>query len=128
MKKASLALLMLLGDAFFVSANGSGAFSATAGTSNPLVQFITLIRNVTEQLLPILVTLAVLAFFWFLIKFIWKGSDNPDERQKGVSGMGWAILAIFVMVSIWGIVQFIGSTTGIQQGGTMHGFKRPGAQ
>jgi hypothetical protein len=42
--------------------------------------------------------------------------------------MGWSIFAIFVMVSIWGIIGFIGGVTGIEQGGSIHGFKLPGKE
>jgi hypothetical protein len=31
--------------------------------------------------------------------------------------MGYSILAIFVMVSIWGIIGFIGNTLGVGAGG-----------
>jgi hypothetical protein len=33
--------------------------------------------------------------------------------------MGFSILALFVMVSIWGIVGFLGSVFGINQGGNV---------
>ncbi len=93
---------------------GVGAVSETA-----INKFIILISNVTNSLIPIAVTLAVLAFFWFLINFIWKGGEDGDARKKAVSGMGWSIVALFVMVSIWGLVGFIGSVSGIGQGGTV---------
>jgi hypothetical protein len=35
-------------------------------------------------------------------------------------------MAIFVMVSVWGIIAFVGGILGIDQGGSIHGFKLPG--
>ncbi len=100
---------------------------ATTGVnSNGILQFIKLLQTAANYLGPLLVTLALLAFFWFIVMFIWKGADNPTERQKNIGGMGWSILALFVMVSIWGIIYAVGLTLGIPQGGTMHGFILPG--
>ncbi len=145
MKKTSLIILNFASGVFFSFAQGNVVQFGTSevtnveqfGTSgvtpvfsqnNVLVQMLTLVKNIADKLIPILVALAVLAFFWFLIRFIWKGSADPAERDKMKWGMLWAILAIFVMVSIWGLIGFISSVTGIQVGGTMHGFKLPGAQ
>lgn len=139
MKKTSLLIVNFVSGVLFVLAQnaytpgGNGAQTASGGTAyfsanNPLVQFLSLIKNVMDKSIPILVGFAVLAFFWFLIRFIWKGSEDPGERDKMKGGMLWAILAIFVMVSVWGLVGFLSSVTGIQVGGTMHGFKLPGQQ
>ncbi len=91
--------------------------NATTVNGTAINQFILLVQNVTNALIPIAVTLAVLAFFWYLIKFIWQGKENAETKKEGLAGMGWSIVALFVMVSIWGLVGFIGSTTGIGQGG-----------
>ena len=72
-----------------------------------------------KMLTPLAVTAAVLAFFWFLIEFIWKGNADATKRAEGLRGMGYAVLALFVMVSIWGLVGFMGSIVGIGQGGSV---------
>ncbi len=91
--------------------------NTTTVNGSAINQFILLIQNVTNSLIPIAVTLAVLAFFWYLIKFIWVGKENAETKKEGLAGMGWSIVALFVMVSIWGLVGFIGSITGVGQGG-----------
>jgi hypothetical protein len=133
MKKTSLLILSIVGGVFslsaqftpnsFPSGNGVGGLGAT---SNGLLDLLALLKNVIDKSIPILVGLGLLAFFWFLVMFIWKGADNPAERQKSIGGMGWSIVALFVMVSIWGIVGLIAQVTGIKQGETMHGFVLPG--
>ncbi len=119
MKKILTSLTLALGTITQVSAQYTpGQVSNTTTVNGTAInQFIILIQNVTNALIPIAVTLAVLAFFWFLIMFIWKGSGDAAKRQEGLAGMGWSIVALFVMVSIWGLVGFIGSITGIGQGG-----------
>lgn len=84
-----------------------------------LLSLLALAQTLVARLGIFAVGLAILAFFWYLIGFIWKGRDNPDEQKKTLHGMAYAILAIFVMVSIWGIVGVLGSITGIGQGGSV---------
>lgn len=79
---------------------------------------IVLASDIAASLVPITITIAVLVFFWFLISFILKG-DKPDDQQKALKAMGYSILAIFVMVSIWGIISFFGHAVGIGQGGNI---------
>lgn len=139
MKKTSLVILNFISGVFvslaqvISSPGNTGTQTTSAGTSlfgrnNPIAQLITLVKTIADRLIPILVAFAILAFFWFLVRFIWKGAEDPGEREKMKGGMGWSIVAIFVMVSVWGIIGFIGSITGIPQGGNIHGFKLPGAQ
>lgn len=91
-------------------------------------RIIAMVQLLVTRAVPLLIGVALLAFFWFLIEFIWKGREDPAHYAKAKSGMIWSIVAIFVMVSIWGLVGFIGGVLGINQGGSMHGFKLPGEQ
>ena len=111
-----------------VQRNACFAAQAQGGAANytGVLGLLALAQTVVSRAVPLLVGVALLAFFWFLVEFIWKGKDNTEEQKKGKQGMFYAILAIFVMVSIWGIIAFIGQMLGINQGGGMTGFKLPG--
>ncbi|MCF7843301.1 hypothetical protein K9M47_00200 [Candidatus Gracilibacteria bacterium] len=78
-----------------------------------LLSIINLAQTVVNSLSPILITVALLAFFWFLIQFIWKGGESPSAHANGMKGMGYSILALFVMVSIWGIIQVLQNIFGV---------------
>lgn len=93
-----------------------------------LMNIFILVSTLVSRLVPFLIGVALLAFFWFLIEFIWKGREDPGEQNKAKAGMAWAILALFVMVSVWGIIGFMGNILGIQQGGTIKGYKNPGEE
>jgi hypothetical protein len=97
------------------------AQAPAVGTINGsgLLNLLALAQGLVSRLIPFAVSLAVLAFFWFLVKFIWKGSEDAKEKGAAVAGMGYSILALFVMVSIWGLVGFLGSMLGIGQGGSV---------
>ncbi|MEN9552271.1 MAG: hypothetical protein RI935_648 [Candidatus Parcubacteria bacterium] len=106
--------------------SSSGSSATTFNANNPLVQFIGLIQTVVNRLVPVTIGIAVLAFFWFLIKYITKGSENEKERTEGLKGMGWSILALFVMVSIWGIILMLAKIFDVQVGGSIPALKLPG--
>ncbi len=94
---------------------------ATQGQVNggPLLQLLALAQTIVTRLVPFAIGLAIIAFFWFLIEFIWKGRDDAAAKTRSLSGMGYAILALFVMVSIWGIIGALGGMIGIGQGGSV---------
>ncbi len=130
MKKTLLTVSLFVSSCFFALAQVSLGTTATTvtGANNALLKLLALAQTIVTRSIPLLVGVAVLSFFWFLITFIIKGKDSPDEQQKSLRGMGLSILALFVMVSIWGIIGFFGSIFGIGQGGTMAPFKLPGEQ
>ena len=66
---------------------------------------------------PIVVALALFAFFWGLAMFIFN-SGNEEGRKQGSKIMIWGIIALFVMVSVWGLVKVLGTTFNVQQGGS----------
>lgn len=72
-----------------------------------------LIANLVNFLTPVVVGLALLAFFWGLFLYIYKKDDIKAGRDYMIGG----IIALFVMVSIWGIINFFGNTLGISTGG-----------
>ena len=67
-----------------------------------------------RALLPIMVGVAVIVFIWGLITFIAKAGDET-ARKEGKTRMIWGVIALFVMVSIWGIVSYIGTTLQIDR-------------
>jgi cytochrome b len=130
MKKALSLISLIAGSVMIASAQVSigvngGSVSigtqATQGQVNggPLLQLLALAQTIVSRLGIFAVGLAVVVFFWFLIKFIVKGGDSADEKNAGIKGMGYSILAIFVMVSIWGIIGAMGGMLGIGQGGSV---------
>lgn len=95
---------------------GQQIASQQGGIGNTLLGFMNFISTAIAWAGPTLVGLAVVVFFASLIWFIWKGREgkNVDDAKNG---MLWSVIAIFIMVSIWGIVGFIGSVLNVGQGG-----------
>ncbi len=76
------------------------------------------VKNILDIVIPILITLAVVFFFWGLGQYILNSGDEEGQKE-GRSRMIWGIVALFVMVSVWGLVGLIGGTFNIQAGGTV---------
>jgi hypothetical protein len=59
---------------------------------------------VTDVLIPLAFTLALLFFFYGIAKYIW---SVGQEKEEGKKIMIWGVIALFVMSSVWGLVSFI---------------------
>lgn len=66
-----------------------------------------------STVVPLLFTLATVAFLWGIIQYF-LNPDNEEKRKNGKSYMVWGLIALFVMISMWGIVGVLTKTFGIQ--------------
>lgn len=62
-----------------------------------------------DTLVPIVMTLALLYFFYGLAKYIMNAGDEAKAKE-GKSIMIYGIIALFVMVSVWGVVYLLQGT------------------
>jgi cation transporter-like permease len=81
----------------------------------PLVSFAQLgnvsslvdsIGGIVNQIIPILFALALLGFFYGLVKYIFGKEENKEQAKKT---MIMGIVALFVMASVWGLVAYLQS-------------------
>lgn len=63
-----------------------------------------------NMLVPLLIGLAVVVFFYGLVKYIWGGAE---AKASAISSMVWGVVAIAVMVSIWGLVGLLQGMAGV---------------
>jgi len=73
----------------------------------------TLINGVTDFILsgiPILVSLALLYFFWGIADWILNMSGDAEKMKKGRERMVWGLIALFFMVSVAGVVSILSNT------------------
>lgn len=61
--------------------------------------------DIINMLLPLLVGLALLVFFKGLAQFIWNAGD-AKSHEEGKKLIIWGLIALFIMVSVWGILSF----------------------
>lgn len=71
------------------------------------------IANLIDTATFTLIIFAIVAYFWGIATNIPHfGDEKGAERRK--SFFVWGIIILFVMVSIWGIVQILQSTLSVQ--------------
>lgn len=68
--------------------------------------------NLVTILIPIVMGLAVLVFFWGLVKYIANASDEA-AKAEGKNLMIWGMIALLVMVALWSILGWIQAQLGL---------------
>jgi len=76
------------------------------------------IGSLVAQLIPIVIAIGLLFFIWGLVQFI-AASGDEAAKEEGKRKMVWGILALFVIVAVWGLVGILADLTGIEVGGTV---------
>ncbi|TSD03385.1 MAG: Uncharacterized protein Athens071416_66 [Parcubacteria group bacterium Athens0714_16] len=103
MKKIALVSSIFLAPLFLFAAD-----STTAET------LIGKLQAWVEALVPIVMTLALLYFFYGLATYIMNAGDE-SKAKEGKSIMIYGIIALFVMISVWGLVGFLQRTFGVTE-------------
>jgi hypothetical protein len=84
---------------------------ASATTLTDTLKFFNGIMN---ALVALFILAAILVFFWGLIMYL--KSMSGDKKSEGLTTMFYGVIAIFVMVSIWGIIALLQNTFGVSNG------------
>lgn len=72
--------------------------------------------NLVNLFISILFLLAIAVFFLGIIRYIFS-SGNSERRKEGTQFMIYGVIALFVMVSVWGLVAFLqGTVFGVGMG------------
>lgn len=66
-----------------------------------------------EMTILVIVSLAVFGFMWGIVKFIFN-AGNEKARSEGRAFMLYGILTLFVMTSMWGLVNILSSSLSIE--------------
>jgi nicotinamide riboside transporter PnuC len=92
-------------------------FMAMAQTVNPtyLQSLVGSAKVLLDQLVVFLIALAVVWFIWNVIKYAM--SNEEDGKEKAKNQMIWGIIAIAVIVSVWGLVAILQNIFGVNTTG-----------
>lgn len=63
---------------------------------------------IVRGLIPLIFAMAVAMFLWGVVQFTIK--DSEEAKDKGRNLMVWGIIALTVMMGVWGLVGIVGST------------------
>jgi len=84
----------------------SSVYAAEPGSSDLIAKIKTVIVN---PIIGLLFALALMFFLWGIVEFIWV-AGGEEGRKKGARHILWGLIGMFIMVSVFGIINFILNT------------------
>lgn len=66
-----------------------------------------LLNQILDPLVAILIGLALIMFFWGLVKYLQSGLGDKAKLEEAKKLMVWGVVVLFVMVSVWGLVRIV---------------------
>ena len=84
------------------------AFPAVAGAQSlgGILGLLAQAEDLINRIIPFIIALAVLWFLWGIFRFITNVGD-PDKRKEATGMILWGVVGLFVMVSVWGLVNIL---------------------
>jgi hypothetical protein len=67
------------------------------------------LTNIGNTIIEILIAFAVLYIIFNVVRFI-MAADNPEKRDPIRGAILWGIVGLFVILSIWGLVNILSNT------------------
>ncbi len=93
--RGAVSALVLAPALTFAQNFGTNGFFGLLDAANTLI----------NRLIPFIIALTVLVFLWGVFKFV---IANDAEKRKEARGyMVWGIVSLFIMVSVWGLVNIL---------------------
>lgn len=89
------------------------AFAQTFNTgsrgNNDLFDILYTVGDILQLITMIVGALALLYFFWGLSMFIFY-ANQEEKRKEGRQVILWGLIALFIIFSIWGLIQVMQNT------------------
>jgi phosphatidylserine synthase len=85
------------------------AFAQAAPITRTVDGFLSYIVYLAGKALPLLIIAAVVLLLFGIVRLFFFDTSGT-ERENGKKFVGYGILALFVMVSVWGLVNVLRST------------------
>ena len=94
------------------------AMAATAPDLSGISGLITNIGGILNKIIPLFVALAIIFFFWGLVQFL-RSAGNKEKHEEGKNHMIYGVIAIAVMISLFGLITWLQNTLGVSSGGSI---------
>ncbi len=100
-----------------------------AGEARADLGFFTNLVNsmsgLVNLLIPFVVALALLFFFWGVFTYFILGAGDEAKRETGRSYMVYGLIGLVAIVAVWGLVQLIVQVLGVDASKTFTAPKPP---
>lgn len=87
--------------------------NASSHCSTPpcdLYDIVAAFTGLIRMAVPLIFAAAVLLFLWGVFNLVFLNQNNPEKREEAKKFMMWGIISLFVMVSVWGLVNLLSNT------------------
>ncbi len=91
---------------------GNGIITGTKGNvpKLSLAGLVSWIADILNQLIYVIVGLSLVVFLYGIFRLSFVDGHKPESREQSRKFMVWGIFSLFVMVSVWGLVNILQST------------------
>ncbi len=72
-----------------------------------------LFEIIVDPAVQLLFALAIVYFVYGVFNYFIKGEDSA-ERTQGARHILWSTVGLFIMVSVWGIIEMLKNTLGVR--------------
>ena len=100
--------------------SGNGSTSSSSGTG--IKGLFGKLTGLIDSLIGILVSLGLLFFVYHVFRYVTSGAD-PTKKAEASRYMLYGIFSLLVMVSVWGFVNLLTETTGLEPSNLLPDFK-----
>ena len=94
-----------------------GIIGSTSGNCNisqtgDVLGLLCRIGQIINAIVPVLIALGVLYFVWGVISYVI--ADDEEAKKAGRNRMIFGIIGLAVIIGVWGLVNFLRNTFGLQ--------------
>lgn len=86
------------------------------GKDQTLGSFMLWIISAGNFLIPVLITIGVVYLVFNIVMYVIAGDE--EKKKAARTNMVWGIVGLFVIMTIWGLVNILSRTFNISSGGT----------
>jgi hypothetical protein len=84
------------------------AFPILVGAQSGVFRLLDLVSSLIRATVPVIIGLAVLVFIFGILKYVIAKDEGAQKEARSV--ILWGVIILFVMVSVWGLVNLLGET------------------
>ena len=88
------------------------ALAQTQPNITGISNLVTSIGQIIQKIIPIMFAIAIIYFFWGLIQYI-RSAGDPKKAAEGRGIMIYGVLALAVMVSVYGLIGWLQGAVGL---------------
>lgn len=94
-----------------VGTTGATSGGCTVGNNGTLLGVLCLIGQILNAIVPVLIALGVVYFVWGVITYVI--SSDEEAKKAGRDRIIYGIIGLAVIIGLWGLVNILRTTFGV---------------